>query len=137
MIIIIDYPPEHPTANDSASTTVCKVCDCLEPCDLPRHEPNGGYHCHHHCIILCGYHCHHCHCHQHLLHHIEYKLQHQFRGAFLASLPERLVPDSMRSQMDSIDMEVKIIILSLCFYVQQHQREVRYVDSMHNEAEYS
>ena len=43
----------------------------------------------------------------------------------------------MRSQMDSIDMEVKIIILSLCFYVQQHQREVRYVDSMHNEAEYS
>ena len=136
MIIIIVYLPEHPTANNSASTTVCKVCDCLEPCDLPRYEPNGGYHCHHHCIILCGYHCHHYHCHHHLLHYIEYKHHHQFRGAFLASLPERLVPDSMRSQMDSIDMEVKIIILSL-FYVQQHQREVRYVDSMHNEAEYS
>ena len=62
MIIIIDYLPEHPTANDSASTTVCKVCDCLEPCDLPRHEPNGGYHCHHNCITSCGYHCNHCHC---------------------------------------------------------------------------
>ena len=34
----------------------------------------------------------------------------QFRGAFLESLPDRLVvrlPDSMRSQMDSGDMEVR------------------------------